>query len=85
MAPALSPESVTFSYVLLVHAASEEMRFTHRVTAEGCNVFANPLQTESLILESEVLLLAVSETENVQPVVDGNEDDGLSNFDRICH
>lgn len=58
---------------------------TDRVTAERRDILAHPVDTQALILQSEVLLLAISEAEDVQAVVDRHKDYGCSCSDRVCH
>lgn len=61
-----------------------QVECTHRITTKGRNVLAHPINTEPLILQGEVLLLAVTKAEDIQAVVDRHEDYGLSRFDGIC-
>ena len=50
---------------------------TYWITTERSNVSSYPVNPESLVFQREVLFFAISETEDVESVVDGDEDDGL--------
>jgi hypothetical protein len=61
----------------------EQTENPYRVAAKTSNVPPHPVKSQSLILDSQVRLPAVSEAENVEPVVDGDKDERLARFNRV--
>lgn len=57
---------------------------THRITTKGGNVLPHPVDTKTLVLQREVFLLAIAETEDVQSIVYRNKNQRPAGFDGIC-
>lgn len=64
---------------------STQVNYTDRVTAERRDILAHPVDAQALILQSEVLLLAITEAEDVQAIVDRHKYYGCPCSDRVCH
>lgn len=64
-------------------------RYLRRVAAESCDVLGNPLKTLSLIFESKIgraiglQLFSSQEAEPAKAVVDSNEDNSVSEGNRL--
>jgi hypothetical protein len=61
----------------------EQTENPYRVAAKPSDVSPHPVKSQSLILDGQVRLAAVSEAEDVEPVVDGDEDERLARFNRV--
>ena len=56
--------------------------FTDRIAAKGSDVIRYPLESQPLVLEREIpLSYAISKGKDVEPVVEGDNDDGLIAID----
>lgn len=77
------------SYILLLSLSISEIPavlcdgHSYGITTESSNVLLHPLDSKPLVLNIEILLLSVSEFEDVETIVDGNNNDGFSSFDGI--
>lgn len=56
---------------------------TYRVTSKGGDVLSNPVDSQFLVLDGEVLLLAVSEREDIETVIQRNHNDWFPSADGV--
>ena len=85
IAPALSPESVILSCILLEHDQKIVIEIAHWITPKAGDVPSHPLNSQTLIFERQVSFLAISKAEDIQTVIDSNEDNWLARLDRVSH
>jgi hypothetical protein len=57
---------------------------TYRITPETCDILSHPLDSQTLIFQSQIPFFAISKTENIQAVIDRHKDERFSGLDRVC-